>query len=399
MLPRMSRQEPVPGFRLSAAAAGLKKDQLDVGLIVAERPAAAAAVCTRNRLKAAPVVLTEQRVRSGRLQAILVNSGNANASTGGAGMAAAQDTTTAVAQRLGVQPELVVPASTGVIGVPLDTHRIIASIDRLVDGLAPQGIEDFAQSILTTDRNPKIARRGVHSPDGGATVLAIAKGAGMIHPNMATTLAFVLTDAPCPPDVLRQALLQATDLTFNRISVDGDTSTNDCIVALASGESRDRSLTGARDRAAFVDALTEVLDEVAVMIVADGEGAEHAVRIVVEQAPSERAALSVARTIATSNLVKTALYGQDPNWGRILAAAGRSSIEFEPERATVLIGDVCVYEAGKTMSQQSEIAACAVMKRPTYAITVRLAAGTGQAWYWTCDLGHEYVRINADYRT
>ena len=400
MLRGMSPWDPVRGFRFAATAAGMKRNQLDLGLIVADRPAVAAAVCTRNRLRAAPVEVLAQRVREGRLQAVLVNSGNANAATGDAGMAAAVETTRALADRLTIEPGLVVPASTGVIGVPLDADRIIDALDRLVDGLAPAPIEPFSQSILTTDRGPKVARRYVDHPAGRSSVLAIAKGAGMIHPDMATTLAFVVTDVSCSPSFLDRALRQAADNTFNRISVDGDTSTNDCIVVLASGASAEAPLDGASEPSrAFVTALTETLEDVAIMIVADGEGAQHSVRIVVDQAPSEAAGLQVARTIATSSLVKTALHGQDPNWGRILAAAARSGVDFDPACATIEIGSVPVFTRGKTMDAEAEAAASEVMRQPQYDIVVRIAAGTAQAWYWTCDFGHEYVRINADYRT
>ena len=395
MLVRVSLVAPVSGFRFAATNAGLKADGLDLGLIVADAPAAAAAVCTRNRLRAPPVDLLAERVRAGRLQAVLVNSGNANAATGPAGVEAARSTTDAVAARLGLEPELVVPASTGVIGVPLATDRVVQALDRLVEGLAATGAEPFSRAILTTDQGPKVARRTFAYEGGEATVLVIAKGAGMIHPDMATTLAFAVTDAPCSPTDLDRTLRLATDRTFNRITVDGDTSTNDCIVAMASGV----ATPGAALLSHLQSAFTEAMDEVAVMIVADGEGAKHAVRVVVEEASSEADAIQVARTIATSSLVKTALHGQDPNWGRILAAAGRSGVDFVPEHATVQIGPVTVFREGWTMDARAETEAVAIMRQPRYDVKIWLRSGGASAWYWTCDLGHDYIRINADYRT
>ncbi len=392
--------DPVPGFRFAATRAGLKDDRLDLGAIVADRPAVAAAVCTQNRLRAPPVDVTEARVRDGRLQAVLVNSGNANAATGEAGRSAAVVTTAALASRLAVPETAIAPVSTGVIGVPLPVDKIVNALDGLVAGLRPDAVEAFAQAILTTDKGPKAARRRVQLPDRSASILVVAKGAGMIHPQMATTLAFVITDVPCDAAFLRVALRSATDLTFNRITVDGDTSTNDCIIALsADAPGRPRFAEGDPSSREFVARLTEALEDVAVMVVADGEGAQHAVRIVVQAAASDAAAQRVASTIATSNLVKTALYGQDPNWGRILAAAGRSGVAFDPARATIHIGDAPVYRRGQPMTAAQEAAAAAVMRRPRYDITVTLGGGDGRGWYWTCDLGHDYVKINADYRT
>ncbi len=396
----MALFDPVPGFRFSAVPAGLKADALDLGSIVADRPAVAAGVYTQNRLRAPPVDVAAERIGRGELRAVLVNSGNANAGTGAQGLTAALDTTSAFAQRLGISAELVAPVSTGVIGVPLSVDRIVGALDGLVAGLRPDAIEPFAQAILTTDQGPKVARRSLVVDGRQGSVLVIAKGAGMIHPQMATTLAFVVTDVPCRPDVLRRALTSATDLTFNRISVDGDTSTNDCIIALASSSDRHAPLDSGHPAAAdFVQRLTEALDDVAIMVVADGEGAEHAVRIIVEEASTDAAAVQVAMTIATSNLVKTALHGGDPNWGRVLAAAGRSGVDFDPMLASIHIGPVSVYDRGTPMNRDQEAEASEVMRQPRYDIVVRLGHGAGRGWYWTCDLGHAYVRINADYRT
>ena len=392
--------DPIPGFRFSAARAGLKANALDVGIIVADQPASAAAVVTQNRLRAPPVDITVDRVRDGKLQAVLVNSGNANAATGTAGTEAALVTTAALARRLQISPEQVAPVSTGVIGVPLKVDRVVGAVDTLVRDLAPEAIGPFSESILTTDKGPKVTRRTITVDGRDHTILVVAKGAGMIHPQMATTLAFVVTDVPCRPGDLDTALRTATDLTFNRISVDGDTSTNDTIIALAPPVEREGTAAGQHHVGpGFVERLTDALDEVAIMIVADGEGAQHAVRILVEGAVSDGHAVQVAMTIATSSLVKTALHGCDPNWGRILAAAGRSGVDFSPAAATIHIGDVPVYERGTPMDAQLEASACGVMKAARYDIHVRLGDGDGRGWYWTCDLGHEYVTINADYRT
>ena len=404
---------PIAGFQLAGVASGIKKKKgaLDLGLILADEAVPAAGVFTKNRVKAAPVLLAMERLQGGKAHAVLVNSGNANACTGKKGAKAAEQTTLEVAQALGIRPSNVLPASTGVIGVVLPTRPVKRSAKKLVRDLAPDGAARFAEAILTTDQGPKAARAHFKHGRRECSVLAIAKGAGMIHPDMATTLAFVLTDAPVKKGFLRRALREATDATFNRISVDGDTSTNDCILALASGAAGGKPIRdGKKQKGAprkrgvaarrFVAALKEVLEDVALQIVADGEGAQHVARIVVKGAKDDRAALTLARTIATSSLVKTAIHGCDPNWGRILGAAGRAGVELDWERAEVRVGDVVVFRRGvTTMDRRTEKRAAAVMKRVRYDLELRLKDGKGAAHYWTCDLGHEYVRINADYRT
>ncbi|MCB9621595.1 MAG: bifunctional glutamate N-acetyltransferase/amino-acid acetyltransferase ArgJ [Sandaracinus sp.] len=392
---------PVAGFRFAGLSAGIKKKAgaPDLGLIVADADVPVAAVYTTNRVKAAPVRLAAKRTKRGKARAVVVNAGNANACTGVAGMKAAKTSTAAVASALGVAPESVIPASTGVIGVLLPAEKIVDAAPSLAASASAEGIEDFAHAILTTDRGPKLARVSFEVGGQEATVLAVAKGAGMIHPNMATTLCFVVTDAKVGSKELASALSEASELTFNRISVDGDTSTNDAIVAMASGAMGGRALKG-KGLTAFREALREALEGVALQIVADGEGAEHVARITVEGARSDGSALRIARTMATSPLVKTAMHGKDPNWGRLLAAAGRSGERFDPERAEVALGDVTVFRDGlTTMDAETEAKAGEVMKRPRYEITLRLAEGKGRAFYWTCDLGHAYVSCNADYRS
>lgn len=392
----------VKGFRFAGVHGGVKAgDSLDLGLIFADEPAVASGVFTRNRVRAAPVTISERRLKSGLCQAVLVNSGNANACTGKQGQQAALTLTRALARSLRVPSSLVVPASTGVIGVQLPCENMEAAIPALVEDLSEAGASRFARSILTTDRGPKVAQAELKVGRTTCRLLGIAKGAGMIHPNMATTLAFVTTDAPVRPATLSKLLRQATELSFNRATVDGDTSTNDSIYALASGAASNRAIEekSAAGRR-FVGALTEVLESLAKKIVADGEGAEHLVRIVVSGARTDADAVQIARTIAGSQLVKTALHGCDPNWGRILAAAGRSGARFNPDHVSVQIGQVSIFEEGTpVMTAKTEAKAAATMKRKEYEISVAVGSGRGLGHYWTCDLGHEYVRINADYRT
>jgi len=372
-----------------------------LGLIVADEPAVAAGVFTRNRVRAAPVTLSERRLKSGLCQAVIVNSGNANACTGKQGQQAALALTRTAARSLRVPSSLVVPASTGVIGVQLPREKIEMAIPDLVQDLSEAGASRFARSILTTDRGPKVAQTEVKVGRTTCRVLGIAKGAGMIHPNMATTLAFVTSDAPVRRATLSKLLRQATELSFNRATVDGDTSTNDSIYVLASGAAtrgaiKENSAAGRR----FLGALTEVLESLAKKVVADGEGAEHLVRIEVCGARTDADAVQIARTIAGSQLVKTALHGCDPNWGRIVAAAGRSGVRFNLDHASVQIGRVSIFRQGTPiMTPKTELKAAATMKRKEYQISVVVGSGRGLGHYWTCDLGHEYVRINADYRT
>ncbi len=392
----------VEGFRFAGVHAGIKAEgALDLGLLCADEPAVTAAVFTQNRVRAAPVTISERRVAGGLCQAVLVNSGNANACTGRPGRRAALHLTKAVAKSLGIAPAMVAPASTGVIGVQLPEATIEGAIPALVGDLSRAGASRFARAIMTTDRGPKLAEARLQVGRSTCRVLGVAKGAGMIHPNMATTLAFVATDAPIRQATLSRLLREATDLTFNRGTVDGDTSTNDSIYLLASGAAASgvvdaRSAAGRR----FSGALTEVLESLIKAIVADGEGAQHLVRIEVLGAKSDDDAVQIARTVASSQLVKTALHGCDPNWGRILAAAGRSGVRFNPDHASIDIGGVAIFERGHpVMTSKTEAKAARVMKRREYAIGIRVGRGRGLGHYWTCDLGHEYVRINADYRT
>jgi glutamate N-acetyltransferase/amino-acid N-acetyltransferase len=392
----------VAGFRFSGICCGIKPEgEPDLGLVVADQPAATAAVFTENRVRAAPVEVASARVERGRAQAILVNSGSANACTGKDGMESARSTTEAVGDALDLDSSLVLPASTGTIGVPLPAERIRASARDLTQALRPDGVEDFARAILTTDKGPKIAHKTIQVGGGTpATILGVAKGAGMIHPQMATTLAFVVTDAPMHSSFLNRSLRKTVDRTLNRISVDGDTSTNDAVFLMTSARVQAEPLhTNDRDSRVFQDALTEVLDQLGRMIVADGEGAEHVVRIEVVGAPSEDAGQKVAERIATSPLVKTALYGGDPNWGRILSAAGMAGVVFDPSKVELRFDDAIVVRKGIGGGPPAEAQAREVMKQPEYRIVLDLGAGHARAHYTTCDLGHEYVRVNSSYRS
>lgn len=394
--------ERVQGFRFAGVHGGIKASgALDFALLCADQPVAAAGTFTRNRVRAAPVTISERRLQRGLCQAILVNSGNANACTGRQGRQDALSLSRAVASALRISPTWVAPASTGVIGTHLPRARMEAAIARLIDDLSDSGAERFARAIMTTDRGPKMASAELKVGRTVCRVLGIAKGAGMIHPNMATTLAFVTTDAAVRSEVLSNMLRQSVESTFNRATVDGDTSTNDSIYLLASGQASHRDLgEGSAAGRRFAGALREVLESLAKQIVADGEGAEHLVRIEVRGARTDADAVQIARTIAGSMLVKTALFGGDPNWGRILAAAGRSGARFNPDHVSMTIGDVPIFRDGAPLTgAKTEARAAAVMKRAEYTIGLSVGAGRGIGHYWTCDLGHEYVRINADYRT
>ncbi len=397
-----SQHPSVPGFTFAATSAGLKANGgLDLGLIVADEPVSVAAMFTKNRVRAAPVELSMQRVERGRAQAIVVNSGNANACTGQKGLEDAKVITSIVADELGVADEMVLVASTGVIGVPLPSERIETALPGLLTTRTPGGIDPFARAIMTTDRWPKVA--SIKFPIGNdqeCTVLGIAKGAGMIHPDMATTLAFVLTDAPMHSSFLKRALQNAVDKTFNMMTVDGATSTNDAIFAMASGRVPCEPLRGSdRDARRFMDALVDVLGELGKRIVQDGEGAKHVVTLEVIGAPSEEAARKVAAECAKSLLVKAMIHGKDPNWGRLMAAAGMAGVAFDPEKVEIKIGKVTVVKRGMSAGREAEEEARKAMHEPSYSIKMRLGPGKAHASYLFCDIGHDYIDINASYTT
>ncbi len=386
------------GFMAAGIDAGIKKEGKDLGLIFSEVPCMTAAVFTQNRVKAAPVLLDMERVSRGVCRAVIANSGCANCCTGEQGYEDAVETTRTVARILHMEEAEVLAASTGVIGQPLPVKKIVDSVPELVKRLSARGFDDFAESIMTTDTFPKIATRTESGKDGTYNVMGIAKGAGMIRPDMATMLCFVCTDARLPADRLDKALRAAVDASFNRITVDGDTSTNDTVIALANGLSGIDAGTG-HNFDVFCGHLTGLLSELARQIVKDGEGATRCVTMEVTGAPVKDDARAVAYSIADSPLVKTALFGCDPNWGRILAAAGKSGVRFDPASVSIWFEDVQVVKQGLGTGQEAERVAAEVMRRPEYRIRIDLGSGSASWWVLTCDLTVDYIKINADYRT
>ena len=376
----------VQGFKMTAVAAGIKAGgALDLALIYSERPANAAAVFTQNTFIAAPLVLSQEHLRETghHIRAVIVNSGNANAATGEAGVQAARGTAEALASHLGCRPNEVIVSSTGVIGRRLPVEKINEAIPRLVENLQPTSLELLARGIMTTDTVPKIATARV----GAACIAGVAKGAGMIHPDMATMLSFIVTDAYVAHAELDEALRYAVHRSFNSISVDGDTSTNDMVVVLANGASGVRP-----DSTQFRDGLLDVCTQLATAIVRDGEGATKFVEINIEGAPSEEAAHTIGRTIARSPLVKTAIYGADPNWGRIVGAIGNSGVALKSDRVDIYIGGVLISDATLEEAQKK-------LREKEIQIRVVLYSGSASARVWTCDLTEGYIRINADYTT
>jgi glutamate N-acetyltransferase/amino-acid N-acetyltransferase len=392
------------GFSFAAAHCGLKKSGLDLGLLVSETPAAAAAMFTKNRVYAAPVLASKVHMRKSRhrMRGIIVNSGNANCCTGSEGVAAAAATTLKVAWELGrLHPSQILVCSTGVIGVPLRVEKILLAVPSLVRARqsTASAFSQFTRAIMTTDTRPKWAAAKV--PLGGKQVriLGCCKGAGMIQPNMATMLAFLATDAAISPSLLSLALRRAVLPTFNAITIDGDTSTNDTVAILANGQSGARKISSeGADFRKFAAALEKVCRRLALAIVADGEGAQRVIEIEVRGAPSAIAADRVARTIANSPLVKTALAGADPNWGRILAAAGRAGVQFDFERVDIRLAGIRVCRRGRE-HPFDERAAHKKMLSKFVPIVVDLHSGRASARIWTCDFTGEYVTINASYRT
>ncbi|MBV8846208.1 MAG: bifunctional glutamate N-acetyltransferase/amino-acid acetyltransferase ArgJ [Bryobacterales bacterium] len=380
------------GFRYASTYAGIRKvAKDDVALIFSDQPAAAAAVFTTNRVVAGPVTIARKNLRSsaGSMRAILANAGNANCATRTAEQVAVECVNSA-ADVLNIKPNEVLPASTGVIGVELDSALILRVLPKLHSELDAERFTHAAAAIMTTDTRLKTAYVSV----GGAHIAGMCKGSGMIHPRMATTLAFVMTDAAVSRSALQLALSNATGRTFNRISVDGDTSTNDTVAVLANGASNVRP-----PRKAFEEALTEVLESLAIQIVHDGEGARKLVTIDVAGAPSDAAAEKIARAIANSPLVKTAIAGSDPNWGRILSAAGNAGVVFDPRETDIDMQGMPVCRGGLA-ADFSEDGLKQKLDAPDCTIRLSIRGrGKGSARFWTCDLTEEYIRINASYRT
>lgn len=387
------------GFRAAGVAAGLKKNgRNDLGLIASRVPATAAGVFTQNRVQAAPVVLDRERIKAGICQAVLVNSGNANCCTGEQGMQDARKMARLAASALDIPEESVLVASTGVIGQPLPVDKIQKAIPSLVQSLSPDGFMMLAEAIMTTDTVPKLVRRQGTLDGKVFTVTGTAKGAGMIAPNMATMLCFVCTDVGADADQLHQCLYTSVEQSFNRISIDGDTSTNDTALILANGLSG-AVIQSPENLAVFQDILNDVLVTLAKMLVKDGEGATKLVEICVRGAATDEDARKIADTVAGSNLVKTAIFGEDANWGRILAAAGRAGVSFEPEKMDIFFNDVLMFSQGSGRGVAVEDEVTKVLRLPEFIITIDLHCGNCRTSVWTCDFSVEYVRINADYRS
>jgi glutamate N-acetyltransferase / amino-acid N-acetyltransferase len=387
------------GFRAAAVASGIKPDRLDLALLVADAGCTAAGVFTANLAQAAPVLVSREHLASGRARAIVVNAGCANAGTGEAGLADARETAEVVAHTVGCQPEEVVVASTGVIGVRLPMEKVRAGIAEAGRRISRRAGADAARAIMTTDTKPKEVAVEFRVGDATCLVGGMAKGAGMIAPNMATMLAFFTTDAAVEPALLRRALVEAVGDSLNRITVDGDTSTNDCAVVLSSGARPARAIEAeGPDFDAFRRALTDAARQLAHMLVRDGEGVTRIAEVRVEGARNPAEADRVARTVAESPLVKTALHGGDPNWGRVLAAVGRSGVPLDASRISIWIGEVHVAEGGAAREYDEKTAAEAMREDPV-RLRIRLGEGDAAGWMWTSDFSHGYVDINAHYRS
>ncbi|MBW2572638.1 MAG: bifunctional glutamate N-acetyltransferase/amino-acid acetyltransferase ArgJ [Deltaproteobacteria bacterium] len=387
------------GFKAAGVAAGLKKKgKKDLGLMVSQVPATVAGVFTKNQVKAAPVILDRRRIKTGVCQAIIVNSGNANCCTGEQGIRDAETMASLTASELGISEDLVLVASTGVIGESLPIEKIDAAIPTMVKSLQSGGIPDLARSIMTTDTVPKmVSAHGV--VDGKTfTVTGVAKGAGMIRPDMATMLCFVCTDVKASSDILKEILVKAVNRSFNRITIDGDTSTNDTVLIMANGLSG-AVIQSPVQKDIFQKILDEIFLDLAKQLVRDGEGVTKLVEIMVRNAVSDSDAQKIADTVAHSPLVKTAFFGEDANWGRIAGAVGRAGVQIDPDKIDVYFGDVQMVKSGMGQGKTVEAEATKVLKRPEFTVTIDLNSGSGSGSILTCDFSVDYVRINADYRS
>jgi len=387
------------GFRAAGVASGIKPDRLDLALVVADAPCASAGVFTANLAQAAPVLVSREHLLGSRTRAIVANAGCANAATGDAGLADAREMAALAARAACCPVEQVVVASTGVIGVRLPMEKLRAGIPAACAALSREGGADAARAIMTTDTRPKQVVVDLEASGVSCRVGGMAKGAGMIAPNLATMLAFFTTDAGVAPQLLRRALVEAVGQSLNRITVDGDTSTNDCAVALASGASGAPTIEGdGADYDALRHALAEAARQLARMLVRDGEGVTRVAEVRVEGARTAADADRIARTVAESPLVKTALHGGDPNWGRVLAAVGRAGVPLDVSRVSLWIGDVHVAEGGAARAYVETTAAAAMQEEPV-RLRIRLSEGDASGWIWTSDFSRGYVDINAHYRS
>ena len=391
----------VDGIRLSAVASGIRyADRLDLVLIEIPKDASVVGAFTQNAFCAAPVQIARQHLLENTPRYFVINTGNANAGTGEAGLVDALRCCQAMADIARVQPDQILPFSTGVIGEPLPVEPILSGIPEAFSGLEEGNWFDAATGIMTTDTQPKLASKAIEINGREVAIGGIAKGAGMIKPNMATMLAFIFTDLGIGQSDLDGLLQQAVSQSFNRITVDGDTSTNDACMLVATGQSNCYSTLEAAERATFQQALTDVFRDLSMAIIKDAEGGTKFVTVRVENGLDEQECLAVAYTIAESPLVKTAMYAADPNWGRILAAVGRAGIrDFDLSALTIFLGDVCLVAAGELAPDYTEARGQAQMDEDEICISVDLGRGSHAETVWTSDLSLDYVRINADYRT
>jgi len=381
------------GFFAGATSAGINKKaagKLDLAILFSEAPCVAAALFTTNRIKAAPLVLSQQRLKQGGAGAVVVNSGCANACTGERGLAHAAEMAKLTAEGIGILPDDVLVASTGVIGVPLPMKRVRSSLEQII--LSRDGGHELAQAIMTTDTLAKETAVKVRVGDSEFTIGGVAKGSGMIHPDLATLLCFLTTDAAVEKGFLKKALKKAVDVSFNMISIDGDTSPNDMVLLMANG------LAGGVPDDAFQQALERVCTYLAKSIARDGEGASKLIEVTVAGAPNLAEARSAARTVVSSSLVKAAIHGADPNWGRIMAAVGRSGVEVVESKVDLYIGDIPVVKAGRPQPFNKR-GIVQLLRGREVAISLNLNLGSGKATAWGCDLSEEYVAINSRYMT
>ena len=399
----MSRRKAsrVPGFKAAGIHSGIKSSDPDLALLVCERPAVAAGVFTRSTLVGAPVELSRKRVTAGRARAVVINSGVANVAMGERGRKDAARMTDWVARSLSCLPDEVLVASTGVIGEPLPMSTLRSGIPKVVAALSENGLSSAAEAIRTTDTFAKMSNRKIRLGGKLVTVAGIAKGSGMIEPDMATMLSFLLTDANVSPTYLRGVLRRVVDRTFNRVSIDGEGSTSDSVIVLAGGAAQNPRLTDRRhsDADAFEEAVGAVAEELAQALARDGEGATKLVTVEVSNAGSAKEADLAARRIANSMLVKTALFGGDPNWGRILQTVGAGRIKMGLDQVRVRLGGITVFRRGASAGPAARKKAAVRLGADSVLIEVDLAAGAHSARIWTCDLTHDYVRINAEYTT
>jgi glutamate N-acetyltransferase/amino-acid N-acetyltransferase len=395
------------GFLWGAVRAGIKASgRADLSAIVAPETAAAAALYTTNKIQAAPLIIDRRHLAAngGRIHTVLINSGNANCATGAAGIAASEECCAAAGETFGCAVQAVFPSSTGIIGVPLPVEKVRAALPalRAAVGNTTDHFASVAAAIMTTDTRPKTAHATIDIDGRPVHIAGIAKGAGMIHPQLtaaphATMLVYLCTDAAAEPALLQRLLAGAAETSFNRISIDGDTSTNDTVLLLASGASG--AALNARNSDAFSAALSEICTSLAKQIVADAEGATHLVELNIHGAASDADALRIAKAIAHSPLVKTAWAGNDPNWGRLIAATGYSGAQVDPTRIAILLGDLPICERGGRAAAFDEPAAHRYLSQPEFSVHIDLGLGSGTCRFWTCDLTREYVSINADYST